>query len=118
MREEVQGEGLRHGGSGGDQGKEAEDRKVWEKIPEMKGQEAVKVTSGSKNGLETEPAKPGRSKRPRKEKFPESDSLTRQSDNMRMGQAGSGGDKVGAEDEEVTEAEEETSQGDLGKTPR
>ena len=111
-REEVQGKDVRHGerGGGGEGGEEG--RKLGEDHPKMKGQDANKAIGRSTNDLEIEPAKYGRSKRPRQALYPMFKTRLKPTSKVEEGGDGSGGAKVGAMDEVVTGAKEETSQGD------
>ena len=83
----------------------------------MKEHGASKVTGGRENGLDTEPAKHGRSKRQctRQKLFPMFESKHNKSDRLRIETDGDGGNEVGARDEVVMDAREEPILGDSGK---
>ena len=81
--------------------------------PEMKGQDATKAIGRCNNDIEIDPAKYGRSKRPRQALYLIFEQRSKLSGKLRKRGDGSGGAKVGAMGEVVTGAKEETSQGGL-----
>ena len=105
---------MRHGGKeGGEEGVDVR-RKVGEENPKLKEHETTNVTGGKDIDLEIEPAKHGRSKRPCRRQAASEKPQSKIDSIGGMETDGSGEAKVGAWDEVVMEAKEETSQGDSG----
>ena len=115
--EEVQGQDVRHGESWGGEGSEDKNVKIERKSEEMKQHGASNVTDRSKNGLDTEPVKLGRSKRhcTRQKLFSIFEPRTSKSSRQGKETSGDGGNKVGARGEVVMGAREDPILGDSGK---
>ena len=111
MREEVQDEGVRHGGSGRGLSEDEGGRNQGDVEAKLRWQGATNVTVGRAVDLDIEPANRGRLKRPRISQTAMDPPGTKP-DLREEEDAGSGGVKVEAVDEVEAGVKEETSLGD------